>query len=138
MPEICAEQVILMYDHPKEQLVALFNYGEASGAQAQVVGSSGLQHHNWAADMPLHFLRAARSGGRIDLHSVFTSFLSEGQTFRPILLPMHTATSQLHDCLARAAQLISPGWTQAEAPAFARRMVKRLIAEIGGGLVLIH
>ncbi|KAJ6478022.1 hypothetical protein DFH09DRAFT_1108442 [Mycena vulgaris] len=43
MPEICAEQVILMYGHPKEQVVTLFNYSEASGAQAQVVGSRTME-----------------------------------------------------------------------------------------------
>ncbi|KAJ6571082.1 hypothetical protein B0H19DRAFT_1129137 [Mycena capillaripes] len=85
--------------------------------------------------MAPEFSRAARSGGRMDPHIVFTA---EGPAIRQILFSMRSSTSQLHGSLVRVSQMILPSWTQEEAQAFIKRAVNRLIADIKGRVVFIH
>ncbi|KAJ7744195.1 hypothetical protein B0H16DRAFT_1560450 [Mycena metata] len=136
MPEICAQQVRFMHDRPEEAgSFTMFNYGPSSGVEVIVLTRRSLESFDWAAPMAPGLLRAARSGGRMDPHVVFTA---EGPTIRRILFSMRSSTNQLHTGLVRVSQMIRPSWTQEETQAFIEHAVNRLIADIKGRLVFIH
>ncbi|KAJ6574337.1 hypothetical protein B0H19DRAFT_1230332, partial [Mycena capillaripes] len=120
--------VVLMHKYPGEALFTLFTYSDVGRAKAKVLARSGLDHRDWAAGMQPTFSRAERSGGRVELHLVY------GLGLQRILLPMHSATSQLHDGLVRTAQAIPTSWPEAKALAFIERTVNRLIADMEGSM----
>ncbi|KAJ6564672.1 hypothetical protein B0H19DRAFT_1233482 [Mycena capillaripes] len=136
MTAICTRRVFFMYEHPGEQTITVFTYS-SRGVEIEVGRSSDLETCDWASEMLLEFPRAARSGGRMDLHLMMTL---GGYTFQPILFPMRTSTATLHDRLVAVTQQIPPGTTRAEALELVKSIVTSLVKEIKGNwdFDLIH
>ncbi|KAJ7183900.1 hypothetical protein C8R46DRAFT_1309160 [Mycena filopes] len=136
MINICLDQVVFMHEHPGEAFFTMLSYGQPHCAATFAVDAvSKLKCLAWDVQPEEEFTKAAGSGGRIDMHVVFQH---EGHTFRPLLVPMHLATSELHDELRRIAELLPPGTTKADAFEIGTEPVESLIARLYDDLVFTH
>ncbi|KAJ7467497.1 hypothetical protein FB451DRAFT_1560696 [Mycena latifolia] len=138
MPGICFEQVRHMHKYPDEALLTVFSYGTGSVEIGVKPASEVSDQCHWAPKFAGEVMRAARSGGRMDVHLMF---IYEGHHTRTLFFPLRTSTSTLRDGLVRAVQLIPEGKRAVDADVgpVIEASLAEVIAEVQSeGGVLIH
>ncbi|KAJ7503854.1 hypothetical protein B0H11DRAFT_1984417 [Mycena galericulata] len=137
LPDVCIRQVIFMNENPGEPFCTVFQYATPGELEIEVMGIDFLKPaHDWEAFLPTYITRAARSGRRMELHVVG---LQQGRVFRPVLLPMRTATPEVPDALLHSLQLVPLGKTVADAFPAVKEYLEDVLTRIRRGRpVMIH
>ncbi|KAJ7167999.1 hypothetical protein C8R46DRAFT_259346 [Mycena filopes] len=114
MTSILVNQALFMRDHPGTPFLTTFRYIKAGGVRLQLSSQDAIrpliEAGAWKVQVPALFSRAARSGGRMDIHLVS---IYEGGSLRHVMMPMRMSSTRLHDTRMRGLEALPPGMTWA-------------------------
>jgi hypothetical protein len=134
--EVLYEKIAFIDKHPHTQFATVFDY-TGPRPTIKVVDVRELSDPGYAAPYHgEHVARAARSGGRMELH---VAGMWDGKEVRPRLFPMRSNLPRLHDTLVRLSKDGTLGDLSGEDyNREALHKIEVLIARTDPGLVEIH
>ncbi|KAJ7148644.1 hypothetical protein C8R43DRAFT_513145 [Mycena crocata] len=129
---ICFEHITR---RPDENFFIVFAYVRADGVGMEFASTSDdkFREEKWAPALRREVARAVRSGGRMEVHLVY---IFEGDDCYPLIFPMRTPTSALHEAVQNALQQVPEGG--AEWDVVKEELVPLLRKQLKSGLAVIH
>ncbi|KAJ7148652.1 hypothetical protein C8R43DRAFT_1008250 [Mycena crocata] len=105
---ICFEHITHKHRRPDENFFIVFAYVNADGVGMEFSSTSDakFQEEKWIPALRREVARAARSGGRMEVH---LAYIFEGDDCYPLIFPMRTPTSALHEAVQNALHQVPEG-----------------------------